>query len=324
MFFTSLFSFFSVFFSLFFSFPSWLGWCFSFPCWVGGLPFLHGCPFPPCWLGGPLPSPSRSWSPPSPFSPGCLGRLPPCWLGVGRLPLTLEVGRSSLPFLDSLFLVGRSPLLGWLRSALSLPFWLGVPLVVQGVSLPCWSRGAPGSCKLAGFPSAFVVGRSPSPLLGWAVSPLSSWLPPSPLVDWGTPQLTSSFFAPTPPPLEGISLLIWAVSRSGGTCLHPSPSSFLVGHSSLPFLACALRLPFLVGRSPLALVSWMVSLPLIGWAVSPLPSWLTAQRTRARDTPRPTREGRPPNQQGAGRPQPTRRRDTSQPTKRKQKEKSFY
>ena len=110
----------------------------------------------------------------------------------------------------------------------------------------------------------------------------------------------------------------------------------MVGECPSPLLGWAVSPPLLVGRTPLlphprffGLSPLLVGTPL-PWlfGASLLLSWLTSQLTRARDTPRPTREERPPNQKGAetsdkggGTPQPTKRK---QKEKKKTKEKELF
>ena len=91
----------------------------------------------------------------------------------------------------------------------------------------------------------FFLFWSPSPILGWVVSP--------PLLVGGPPPCCWLGRYPT-------SLPSWL----GGL-----PFPFWLGGPPSPFLGCGLPFPFLVGRCPLTL-SWLrVSLLLLGWAVSP-------------------------------------------------------
>ena len=228
---------------------------------------------PPRCLGSPLPSPLVVWA----------VSLLVGWVWEGCTPPPpplhpFRLGGLHFPFLDSFFLVGRSPL--------SL---LG----------------------LGGLPSTFWLGRLPS-LLGCSPPPL---LVGEPLNSPPRSVAPSSLVGGLPP------LVAWAVSRSGvrGSASAPSlPLPFRLGGLHFP---SSLRSPssFLGGRSSLALVSWTVSLHLCGWAVSPLPSWLTAQLTRARDTSRTGRERGDRNQQGRGTPPNQRRENKKKVLKRKEK-----
>ena len=201
-------------------------------------------------------------------------------------------------------LVVRSPLPSWLPPS----------------SLLGWEDPSPSLLVLCPLlpPSLLVVWAVFPPLLvggGRRGCPLSSSPLPAPLTH---PSRLGGLPSPSclrsPPPLSPF-LFGLRVSLLLSWLWSPSPS--------LPF--CWLGPPWLFWVSPQPCLwevpyfaSWPVSLLLFCWAVSPLPSWLgglgslfwvavsslpswlTAQLTRARDTSRPTREGRPPNQKGAG------------------------
>ena len=142
---------------------------------------------------------------------------------MGLFSLTpFQFGRSSLPFLDFLFLVGRSLLsLSWFLVSLllsrlgrlsslpllaPLPYWLGGSSWLFGMPLPCWSGGGPRLMHVARSSFPFLFGRSPLSLLGC--------LPPPFLVgDPSTPLLVLCLLLL---PCWGLSsLVVGAVSRWG-------------------------------------------------------------------------------------------------------------
>ena len=111
-------------------------------------PFLvEGSPCP--FLGCGLPSPS--W----------LRRLPSL-LGLA-VSLSL-LGWAVSPLLPPFLIAPTSPPAGW---------WL--PCLFRVSPLPCWSGSDPGSCKVAGHPSAFWLGGLSSPLLVGR-SPFTFWV----------------------------------------------------------------------------------------------------------------------------------------------------
>ena len=226
----------------------------SHPFMLGGLHFSFL--IPSFWLGG-LPSPSwlRSHLPPL-LVDGCQSPFLGCGLPLLAPPLlvgdSLVVQGVSPPLLvggGGLALVSwMVPLLlfGWAAShsflvAVSLPLlappprWLGVLLVVQGVSLTLLV--CLGSCGLAGLPSAFWLGGL-LPLTSW-LGDLSSLLGCLPL-----PLLVGEPLNSPPPNLPlSLSPLGWAVF----------PFLLACGLPSLPFWLEGLHSPSCL-RSPSSLL----------------------------------------------------------------------
>ena len=245
--------------------PSWLaplveGSPFPFS-WVVSPPLLVGGALP-SWLGG-LPSPFLGWAvsahpllagrpPLLVLCPSPVGGPLPCWWGGGEgrggppPPSPFQVGRSSPPFLDSMFLVGRTPLPSCLRSPPSLfaekshsPLlgWVvSPPLFFGGLTSSGWSGGLSPS-------PAFMVGRCPLTLLvgrslfvfwaGWSPRSLPGWAVFPPLLFGGsrlvclgsTPSFPLLFGGSSSPVVWGVSFPSW-LAPLFGSAVFPSSCLF--------------------------------------------------------------------------------------------------
>ena len=177
-----------------------------------------------------------------------------------------------------------SPLLGWAVS-LSPPY--------------CWLGGIhpPPPFLVGRSPFTFLVGRSPLPLLGLGGLPSTFWLGglPSPFL---VAPLPPCWLGNPSPPVGGLPPWLFGQSPGRGWGeVPPPPPPLPLGLGGLHFPSCLPPLPFwLEGLHSLCCLR--SPCPLLGWAVPSRPSWLTAEITRARDTPWPRREERPKKGRG--------------------------